>query len=79
LNIPKADVPVATCAPCHVTDQRPVLRKGSETVTFFAEMEKEKEDKDNKTNTCMGCHTSLIGRERPPCSHYLVLGQQCQQ
>jgi hypothetical protein len=77
LNIPKADVPVATCAPCHVTDQRPVLRKGGETVTFFAEMEKEKEDKDNKTNSCTGCHTSLIGRERPPCSHYLVFGRQC--
>jgi hypothetical protein len=77
LNIPKADVPIATCAPCHVTNKSPVLRKGSETLLFYTEMEKEKEDKDNKTNTCIGCHTTLIGREKPPCSHYLVFGEQC--
>jgi nitrate/TMAO reductase-like tetraheme cytochrome c subunit len=79
LNIPKADVPVATCAPCHVSNNSPVLRKGGETVTFFSEMGEEEKDKDNKTNTCTGCHTSTIGRERPPCSHYLVFGRPCPQ
>jgi hypothetical protein len=77
LNIPKADVPIATCAPCHISAS-PVLRKEGGNLTIFSEMTEEAKDKDNKTNTCTGCHTSLIGRERPPCSHYLVLGQQCQ-
>lgn len=79
LNIPKADVPIATCAICHVRNNSPVLRKEGETVTFFLEMTAEASDKENKTNTCTGCHTAQIGRERPPCSHYLVLGQPCQQ
>jgi hypothetical protein len=77
LNIPKADVPVATCAICHVRNNSPVLRKEGATVTFFSEMTAEADDKENKTNTCTGCHTTQIGRERPPCSHYLVLGQPC--
>ncbi len=78
LNIPKADVPIATCARCHNNDKS-VGPKGGEKITIYTEMSKEKEDKDNKTNTCTGCHTSLIGRERPPCSHYHALGQQCPQ
>jgi Class III cytochrome C family len=78
LNIPKADVPIATCAPCHIRTS-PVLRKEGGNLTLFSEMNAEANDKDNKTNTCTGCHTDLIGRERPPCSHYLVLGQQCPQ
>jgi len=76
LNIPKADVPIATCMPCHYSDKS-VARKGAEKVTIYSEMNEESKDKDNKSNTCLGCHTSLIGRERPPCSHYLVLGQPC--
>lgn len=76
LNIPKADVPIATCAPCHISNS-PVLRADGATHTIFSEMSDEA--KDGKTNTCIGCHTSAIGRERPPCSHYLVLGQQCKE
>lgn len=76
LNIPKADVPIETCAPCHISTS-PVLRKDGVNLTIFSEMSEE--EKDNKTNNCIGCHTSLIGRERPPCSHYLVLGQQCKE
>lgn len=78
LNIPKADVPIATCAPCHISTS-PVLRKDGVTLTIFSEMSEEGKDKENKTNTCIGCHVSAIGRERPPCSHYLVLGQPCKQ
>lgn len=76
LNIPKADVPIGTCARCHV-DANSVGPKGGEKITIRSEMTKEAEDKENKTNTCSGCHTSQIGRERPPCSHYVVIGQQC--
>jgi hypothetical protein len=78
LNIPKADVPIASCAPCHISTS-PVLRSNGTNVTIFSEMADEAKDIDNKTHTCIGCHTSLIGRERPPCSHYLVLGKQCKQ
>lgn len=78
LNIPQADVPIETCAPCH-NSASPVLRKEAVNLTIFSEMSGEEKDKDNKTNTCIGCHTSVIGRERPPCSHYLVLGQQCRE
>jgi hypothetical protein len=56
-----------------------VLRQGGVNHTIFSEMSDEEKDTDNKTNTCIGCHTSVIGRERPPCSHYLVLGQQCKE
>lgn len=76
LNIPKADVPIATCAPCHISTS-PVLRREGGNLTIFSEMTAEAKDTENRTNTCIGCHTSVIGRERPPCSHYLVLGQQC--
>ena len=78
LNIPKADVPIATCAPCHISAS-PVLRKDGVTRTLFSEMSDEEKDKDNKSNNCIGCHASVIGRERPPCSHYLVLGQPCKE
>jgi nitrate/TMAO reductase-like tetraheme cytochrome c subunit len=77
LNIPKADVPIATCARCHITGS--VGTKGGEKITIYTEMTKEEGDQDKKVNTCTGCHTSLIGRERPPCSHYLVLGKPCPQ
>lgn len=76
LNIPKADVPIETCARCHNADKS-VGPKEGEKITIFTEMSKEAEDQNKKVNTCTGCHTSLIGRERPPCSHYRVLGKQC--
>jgi hypothetical protein len=79
LNIPKADVPIATCAPCHISASPVLRREGGANVTIFSEMADEAKDADNKSNTCVGCHTSLIGSERPPCSHYLILGQPCPQ
>ncbi len=79
LNIPKADVPIATCAPCHISSSPVLRREGGANVTIFSEMSDEAKDTDNKANTCVGCHTTLIGRERPPCSHYLILGQPCPQ
>jgi hypothetical protein len=78
LNIPKADVPIASCAPCHI-QASPVLRSEGAPVTISSEMGAEAADKDNRSHTCIGCHTSVIGRERPPCSHRLVLGQKCEE
>jgi hypothetical protein len=79
LNIPKADVPIATCAPCHISASPVLRREGGANATIFSEMADEAKDADNTGNVCVGCHTQLIGRERPPCSHYLILGQPCPQ
>lgn len=80
LNIPKADVPITTCALCHIKSnlKNDKTNEGVDE-TIYSEMTAEAKDTDNKGHTCVGCHTSLIGRERPPCSHYLVIGQQCRQ
>lgn len=63
-------VSIVSCLKCHK----------SEKPKIFEEMEAE--DGDSKTisgkdltskegkNTCGGCHTTLIGRAPPPCSHY---------
>lgn len=80
LNIPKADVPIATCAICHIKSNLKNDKTGEGVdETIYSEMSAEAKDADNKTHTCVGCHTTLIGRERPPCSHYLIIGQQCKQ
>jgi hypothetical protein len=73
LNIPKADVPIATCAYCHI-DNNSVGPKNADKITIRSEMTKK--EKDAKY-TCVGCHTTLIGREPPDCSHYLIIGKQC--
>jgi hypothetical protein len=68
LNI--KDVSIVSCIKCHK----------SEKPKIFEELEAEDEDskqvrkneltsKEGK-NTCSGCHTTLIGRAPPPCSHY---------
>jgi len=80
LNIPKADVPITTCAICHIKSNLKNDKTGEGVdETIYSEMTAEGKDADNKTHTCVGCHTTLIGRERPPCSHYLIIGQQCKQ
>jgi hypothetical protein len=49
---------------------------------MFQEDEDIAEGRNNKptdtagTNTCSGCHTSLIGSASPPCSHYLLMGER---
>jgi hypothetical protein len=68
LNIPKADVPITTCVQCHLQD----------TSTTSLKKEMFARDKDPKF-VCTSCHTAVIGREPPKCSHYQVLGQQCKQ
>lgn len=74
LNIPKADVLIVSCAPCHsATSAIPV--SAGVRVTIYDEMT-QKEDASKKY-VCVACHTSLIGREQPPCTHYTVIGQPC--
>ena len=74
LNIPKADVQIISCAPCHTKTASIPVGLGVK-VTIFDEMEL-KGDTDKKYK-CVACHTSVIGREQPPCSHYSVIGEQC--
>jgi hypothetical protein len=74
LNIPKADVQIISCAPCHSATSAIPVAPGVR-VTIFEEMT-QKED-GTKKYTCVACHASTIGREQPPCTHYAVLGQPC--
>ena len=76
LNIPKADVQIVSCAPCHAATSAIPVTAGVR-VTIFDEMTL-KEDAA-KNYVCVACHTSLIGREQPPCTHYSVIGQPCPQ
>ena len=74
LEIP--DVPISTCAQsgCH-------FERASRT-SIHREMREEDDDiKQGRNNdfasrtgqhTCTGCHTDMIGKLPPPCSHYLL-------
>jgi len=74
LDIPKADVQIISCAPCHTKDAS-IPVGGGDKVTIFGEMGLKGDAA--KRYTCVACHTSVVGRERPPCSHYSVIGQPC--
>jgi hypothetical protein len=74
LNIPKADVPITSCAQCHGKDEPVPVSQGT-SVTILDEMTLKVDTAKNYT--CVACHTSLIGRERPPCSHYSAINQPC--
>jgi len=73
LNIPKADVQIISCAPCHATTA--AIPTGQARVTIYDEMQLKGDA--SKSYTCAACHTSVVGREQPPCSHYSVIGQPC--
>lgn len=74
LSIPKADVQIAACARCHARDSAIPVAQGSK-ITIWGEMELKADA--SKKYTCIACHTSVIGREPPPCSHYAVKGEPC--
>jgi hypothetical protein len=74
LNIPKADVQIISCAPCHATTSKISVGQG-DGVTIFDEMTLKADN--SKSYTCIACHTTVIGREPPPCTHYSVIGQPC--
>ena len=73
LNIRKADVQIISCAPCHATTA--AIPAGQARVTIFDEMQLKADA--SKNYTCVACHTSVVGHEPPPCTHYSVIGQPC--
>ena len=74
LNIPKADVPIAVCAPCHSSLKSITTGPGA-SETIYSEVTNKQDS--NKKYVCVACHTSVIGREQPPCTHYRAIGQPC--
>jgi len=61
----KPDVPITSCTECHNKDG---LR---------LDVAKELEAIDrNKDFVCVYCHTSNVGRQDPPSSHYLIAGRE---
>ena len=73
LNISKADVQIISCAPCHATTA--AIPVGQTRVTIFDEMQLKADA--TKNYSCVACHTSVVGREQPPCTHYSMIGQPC--
>ncbi len=69
INITKAgslrgltpDVPITICATCHKDNKKTTYPK---ITTIEEEFEQRK-----KTNTCTYCHTSEVGKKKPPLSH----------
>ena len=55
------DVPIAACATCHKDNKKTTYPK---IVTIEEEFEQYK-----KTSVCAYCHTSDIGKKKPPASH----------
>jgi hypothetical protein len=76
LNIPKADVQIISCAQCHATVRGTGIPVGPNVRVTISDEMKLKADA-SKNYTCVACHTSVIGSQPPPCSHYSALGQQC--
>lgn len=73
------DVPISSCAICHIAGGRKSsLRKGTDT-TISTEMDAWLGSK----KACLSCHTAEMGSRPPPCSHYyadrrpLPAGLQC--
>jgi hypothetical protein len=64
--IVKPDVPITSCAICHVAGgKKSSLKKGTDT-TITTEMDAWLTGK----KACLSCHTAEIGSRPPPCSHY---------
>jgi hypothetical protein len=74
LDIPKADVPILSCAPCHYSEKR--IPVGATTATIYTEMDAWTKDAARKYK-CVACHTSVIGSEQPPCTHYTLFEEPC--
>jgi hypothetical protein len=74
LNIPKADVQITACAPCHTKTASIPVGQGNK-VTIFDELSLKADQ--SKNYVCVACHISVIGREPTPCTHYSVIGEPC--
>jgi len=79
LDNPKTDVQIITCASCHAspTAGRGIPVGQGVKVTIYEEMKLKEEP--GKKYTCVACHTSVIGVEQPPCTHYAVIGEPCSE
>ena len=72
LDVPKADVPIATCAACHFkTDPNIGKEMFQEDEDDTAAGRNNNSASKEGKHTCTGCHSNLIGSAPPPCSHYL--------
>jgi hypothetical protein len=60
----KPDVPITSCTECHNKDG----------LRLDVSQELEALDK-NRNFACVYCHTSNVGRQDPPASHYLIAGR----
>ncbi|MBD0371406.1 MAG: hypothetical protein ICV60_11260 [Pyrinomonadaceae bacterium] len=76
LNIPKADVEIASCAQCHATDF-PIPAGEDKSFTISDEMTQRATL--GQSYVCVACHTTPIGREPPPASHYAAIKQPSPQ
>lgn len=64
----KPDVPITSCALCHIAGgKKSSLKKGTDT-TITSEMEAWISSK----KACLSCHIIDIGQRPPPCSHYFA-------
>lgn len=73
-NAPEPDVEIITCASCH-SAQHSIPNDKGEKLSISDEVEKR--EKLGKSYTCVACHTSAVGSEKTPCTHYFVIGKQC--
>lgn len=68
----RPDVPIASCALCHVVGgNKSSLRKGTDT-TINSEMEAW----ISSRKACVSCHTIETGSRQPPCSHYYAVKRE---
>jgi hypothetical protein len=60
------DVPISSCAICHIAGgKKSSLKKGTDT-TITSEMDAWLGGR----KACLSCHTTEVGSRPPPCSHY---------
>lgn len=60
------DVPISSCAICHIAGgKKSSLKKGTDT-TITTEMDAWLSSR----KACLSCHTAEMGSRPPPCSHY---------
>ena len=80
LDLLKAEVPIGTCAKsnCHFSSTaRPSISKEMfEEDDDIAEARNNNPLSQSGKYSCTGCHTNVIGGTPPPCSHYLLFGNQ---
>ena len=62
------DAPIAACFQCHKSNKPRIVTE----IDVYQEV---LEGRAQGTPECTGCHVAQIGRQVPPCSHYLLFGE----